>query len=152
MKVSSRSEYALRAVLDLARHPGTRPVQAKVIARRQRIPLHYLEQILRQLARAGLVKSVRGPGGGYLLARRQEEITVGDIVRVTSGPIQPYPCLPVGGSRQRCAQESECPVESVWRETGELLARFFDSIAIGELARGRPGDGIRSERAFVFSI
>ena len=93
MKLTTRGEYGLRAILDLALREGEGPVSLKSIAERQDISDHYLEQLFSSLRKAGLVKSVRGAQGGYLLGKPAEEITVGDVIRVLDGPIAPVECV-----------------------------------------------------------
>ena len=93
MKISTKGRYALRLMLDLALHEQSGYVPIKVIAERQDISDKYLEQIISILARAGFVKSVRGAGGGYKLAKSPEEYTVGMILRLTEGSLAPVACL-----------------------------------------------------------
>src|SRR6478736_6763883 len=88
MKLSTKTRYGVRAVFDIAFHNSGRPTQARDIARRQNIPLRYLEQIFQELRRAHLVDAKRGPRGGYLLTRAPEQITLGDVVRAVQGPIE----------------------------------------------------------------
>src|SRR5579862_1842925 len=88
MKLSTKSRYGVRAVFDIAYHNSGRPTQARDIARRQDVPLRYLEQIFQELRRANLVEAKRGPRGGYFLARAPEQITLGDVVRAVQGPIE----------------------------------------------------------------
>src|SRR3954447_25395574 len=87
MKLSTKTRYGVRAVFDIAYHNSGRPTQARDIARRQDVPLRYLEQIFQELRRAHLIDAKRGPRGGYFLARAPEEITLGDVVRAVQGPI-----------------------------------------------------------------
>src|SRR5215471_17528245 len=87
MKLSTKTRYGVRAVFDIAYHNSGRPTQARDIARRQEVPLRYLEQIFQELRRANLVDAKRGPKGGYSLARAPERITLGDVLRAVQGPI-----------------------------------------------------------------
>src|SRR5438105_6818851 len=87
MKLSTKTRYGVRAVFDIAYHNSGHPTQARDIARRQEVPLRYLEQIFQELRRAHLVSAKRGPRGGYFLARPPESITLGDVVRAVQGPI-----------------------------------------------------------------
>src|SRR3954452_6653796 len=88
MKLSTKTRYGVRALFDIAFHNQGRPTQARDIARRQEVPLRYLEQIFQELRRAHLVEAKRGPRGGYSLARAPEAITLGDVVRAVQGPIE----------------------------------------------------------------
>src|SRR5437879_13208701 len=92
MKLSTKTRYGVRAVFDIAFHNSGQPTQARDIARRQDVPLRYLEQIFQELRRAHLVSAKRGPRGGYFLARAPGEITLGDVVRAVQGPI--HLCAP----------------------------------------------------------
>ena len=92
MKISTKSRYGLRAVFDIAYHSAGLSTQVKEISARQEISPRYIEQIFQKLKRAGIVKSIRGPAGGYYLARKPDEISVGDIVRATEGTIQLVHC------------------------------------------------------------
>jgi Rrf2 family protein len=89
MRISSKSGYALRALFDLAQHVGEGPVQSEEIARRQGIPVNYLNQLLITLRRAGLIESMRGPQGGHMLARAPEAITLLEILNALEGPLLP---------------------------------------------------------------
>src|SRR5258708_37276434 len=88
MKLSTKARYGVRAVFDIAYHNNGGPTQARDIARRQEVPLRYLEQIFQELRRSHLVDAKRGPRGGYFLARPPEQITLGDVVRAVQGPIE----------------------------------------------------------------
>ena len=105
MKISTKGRYALRLMLDLAIQPGDSAVPLRDVAERQEISDKYLEQIVTQLARGGLVRSVRGAGGGYLLTRTPEEYTVGEILRQLEGNLAPVSCVSGGsccGRADRC--------------------------------------------------
>ena len=88
MKLSTKTRYGVRAVFDIAYHNAGRPTQARDIARRQEVPLRYLEQIFQELRRANVVDAKRGPKGGYFLSRAPEAITLGDVIRAVQGPIE----------------------------------------------------------------
>ena len=93
MKLSTRTRYGTRALLDLARHQGDKLVQLKDIARRQNISLHYLEHIIAPLVGAGIVRSMRGARGGLQLTRRPDEIKLGEVVQLLEGTITPVDCV-----------------------------------------------------------
>jgi Rrf2 family protein len=137
MKLSTKARYGVRAVFDIAYHNNGGPTQARDIARRQEVPLRYLEQIFQELRRARLVDAKRGPKGGYLLARNPEQITVGDVMRAVQGPIALV--------STRGDAKSLWP--NIWQELGEKVGAVFDAVTIQDLcARGEAlgldrGDG-----------
>ena len=90
MKISTQSRYGLRALFDIAYHSAGLSTQVKDISSRQAISPRYIEQIFQRLKRAGIIQSIRGPSGGYYLARKVDEITVGDVVRATEGKIKSF--------------------------------------------------------------
>ncbi len=122
MNISSRCEYACRAMVELAKHENSDdPVTAVSIAERRRIPEKYLVHILLQLKRVGLVRSVRGAQGGYLLARPADDITLADIVRAIDGPIlYPLPVEDAAGS----------DLEPTWREVASQVERALSDITV----------------------
>ena len=132
MKLSTKGKYGVRAVFEVARHYGKGPITIKEIADRQGISFSYLEQILHKLGKAGLIESVRGPGGGYLLARKPQELTIGDIVRVLEGPIALSHCLEPGESSD-CCQADDCVAKLVWAKVGAKIEEALDSISFDDL-------------------
>jgi Rrf2 family protein len=139
MRVSTRGDYASRALLSLAlRSDGMTPTSVRDIAERTGLPQPYLEQILLALKGAGIVRSKRGVGGGYVLARRPSEITLGAIVSAVDGPIvvgdfgQPH-------ENGACDHEGQCALLAVWSDVGELMRRHLDSFTLADMvstARG----------------
>jgi Rrf2 family cysteine metabolism transcriptional repressor len=143
MRLSTKGRYALRAMIDLATHSDQTPVSRREIADRQGISPHYLEQLFAELRDAGLVEAVRGPGGGYRLARRAEEITAGEVVRAVEDVLSPVACLLADPDKQ-CERAPTCPTQRVWKELGETVSQYLDSLTIGELcedARQLSGTG-----------
>ena len=132
MKLSTKGKYGVRAVYEIARHAGKGPITIKEIADRQGISLSYLEQILHKLGKAGLIDSVRGPAGGYLLARKPAELTIGDIVRTLEGPIALSHCLEPGESGD-CYQAEDCVARMVWSRVGAKIEEALDSISFEDL-------------------
>ena len=130
MKISTRGRYALRMMLDIALHDQTGPVRIRDIADRQKISLKYLEQIVSALTKAGLLTSQRGPQGGYYLARKPGEYTVGMILRVTEGDLVPVAC--VDGSYD-CPMEEECVTIRIWRELNEAISGVIDKYTLEDL-------------------
>ncbi len=119
-------------MFEIARHYGKGPISIKEIAERQGISFSYLEQILHKLGKAGLIDSVRGPAGGYLLARQPSELTIGDIVRVLEGPIALSHCLEPGESAD-CYQADDCVARMVWAKVGAKIEEALDSISFDDL-------------------
>ena len=137
MKLSTKGKYGVRAVFEIARNEGEGPLTIKTIAERQGISLSYLEQILYRLAKAGLIESVRGPGGGYLIGKTPSELTIGDVVRALEGPIALSHCLEPGMSGD-CYQADDCVARMVWSRVGAKIEEALDSITFNDLLREYP--------------
>jgi Rrf2 family protein len=136
MRITTTSRYGVRALFDVAYHGGGQPTQIKDISRRQKISQRYLEQIFNKLLKAGLLKSRRGPRGGYMLSRDPAEITVGDIIAAAQGPIVPVRCLAEGTHeprRKECDILDSCITRHVWRETQRMLVDYYKSVSIADL-------------------
>ena len=129
LRLSNRGRYAVRAVFDLAQNDGA-PVQVKDIASRQRIPLRFLEQIFQSLKRAGLVDSKRGPRGGFSLARRADEVRLGDVLRAVEGPVV------LESSARKRGHDVDVP-EAALIDLSRSVEQCFDGVTIQDLiARG----------------
>lgn len=137
MKLSTKGKYGVRAVFEIARHYGKGPISIKEIGDRQGISFSYLEQILHKLGKAGLIESVRGPAGGYLLKRKPSELTIGDIVRALEGPIALSHCLEPGESGE-CYQTDACVARMVWAKVGAKIEEALDSISFDDLLHQQP--------------
>ncbi len=136
MNLTAKGQYASRAMLDLAIHYEHGPVKIEDIARRQDIPKKYLEQILRTLTGAGLVYSVRGCHGGYRLARPPAEITLGEVIRVTDGPLAPISCVSQTAYRPcTCPDEAACGLRTVWLEVRNAIAHVLDHTSMAAICR-----------------
>ncbi len=134
MKVSTRGDYASRALLSLALHDGESvPTSVRDVAERTGLPQPYLEQILLALKGAGLVRSKRGVGGGYVLARPPADITLGQIVSAVDGPIQ---AGDFGEPHQNgaCDHEGQCVLLAVWSEVGGHMREHLDSFSLADMA------------------
>ena len=131
MQVSQKTQYALRAVFELARRHGCGPTRIGDIAERQAIPPRFLEGILNQLRQAGLLRSVRGSRGGYELALEPTEISVGDMMRIIEGPIGPTECLDEGEAD--CPLYGSCAFEPMWRRAAVALAAVYDGTTFADL-------------------
>ena len=130
VKISTKGRYALRLMLDLACHGGEGPVSLRDVSRRQEVSDKYLEQIVTPLSRAGLVRSVRGAGGGYLLTRRPEEYTVGDILRPMEGDLAPVECAT---DPSFCHRSCDCVTVVIWQEIHQAVAQVVDNITLADL-------------------
>lgn len=122
LRISSKSRYGVQAMFELARHEGTGPLPLNVIAQRQGLSEHYLEQLIAPLRKAGLVKAQRGAQGGYLLAQPAREISVGDIVRLLDGPLQ----VPDGSSEAAA-------VDRVWEQVRQSVLGVIDAVTLADL-------------------
>lgn len=138
MKLSTRGEYGVRAMYDLAMHYSQGPVSLKAVAERQGISEHYLEQLMGTLRKAGLVQSVRGALGGYELGRPPSEISVGDVIRVLEGPIAPVECVEEGSSGL-CRHNERCAAQRVWRRLTDSMTAVLDSFTLENLCTDTPG-------------
>lgn len=131
MKISTKGRYALRLMIDLAQHDAAGYIPLRDISKRQEISAKYLEQIVVQLSRAGFVTSTRGAQGGYQLAKPASEYTVGDILRITEGPLAPVACL--AKEPMECPRAGECITLDFWRGLYDVVNQYVDSITLEEL-------------------
>jgi Rrf2 family protein len=135
IRISTRGRYALRAMVDLTLHNGAGPVPRQDIAGRQEFSADYVAQLFRGLQAAGLVDGVKGPGGGYRLARGAAAITAGDVVRAVEGPLALVPCvLPELGEEPACARLDRCVTHMLWARLSQALAEMLDSVTLQDLA------------------
>ena len=138
MKVSTRAHYGLRAMTELARVHGNGLLSLAEISRTEGLPLAYLEQLIGELRRAGLVEGVRGLHGGYRLTRPPEQITVGEIYRVLEGQIAPVECTAEGYAAGSCEREAGCLSRSVWARVQASILAVLDATTLGDLCRNDP--------------
>jgi Rrf2 family iron-sulfur cluster assembly transcriptional regulator len=136
VKLSTKGRYAVMAMVDLARHAQAKPVSLSDIATRQEISLSYLEQLFARLRRAGLVKSVRGPGGGYRLARGSAETRVSEIILAVDEPIKATRCTEMGATGCR-ADRSKCLTHDLWEELGNQIHTFLSSVTLLDVLERR---------------
>ena len=130
MKISTRGRYALRMMLDIATNDHGEPVRIKDIAARQDISVKYLEQIVSVLTKAGYVKSIRGPQGGYRLARLPKYYTVGMILRLTEGDLSPVSCT---DNNYDCPKMHDCVTIRIWKELDEAINSVIDKYTLEDL-------------------
>ncbi len=145
MRLSTKTRYGVRAIFDIAYHAGRSGGQVKDISRRQEISPRYLEQIFHKLKKAGIVQSKRGPAGGYLLARKPEDITVGEIVRITEGSLDPVPCVNQDAPGFNCDRIDNCVTRLIWKEAGQRLKDYLDSVTVQDLCDRAREMGLREE-------
>lgn len=140
MKLTTRSRYGTRMVLDIAQHGNGGPVRIGDIAERQNISVKYLEKLIRELRDAGYIKSRRGPKGGHTLTRSPEDISVGEVVQVLEG----QPSLVECAGDEPCERSSECLTRCIWQDASEAMYAKLNSITFADLVHDRylcPTDG-----------
>jgi Rrf2 family transcriptional regulator, cysteine metabolism repressor len=141
MKLSKKSEYGLRALLELTLAHGSTTLQRHEISDRQHIPIEFLEQILLMLKRAGLISSRRGAKGGYTLIKQPKDITLGQVIRILDGPLAPIGCVSKT-AYQKChdcpyADKVRCPVQQVMGTVRDAIAGILDHYTLADFASGR---------------
>lgn len=132
MRISTKGRYALRMMLDLALHDSGEYIALKDISARQEISVKYLEQIVSMLSKAGMLRSVRGPQGGYKLAVSPSNITVGDVLRVTEGSLAPVACL--DDPETLCTRAEDCITLGFWKDLYNAVCGVVDHTTIADLA------------------
>ena len=137
MKLSTRSRYGTRILVDLARNSHQGPVQIGEISKRQDISVKYLEQLIRPLKQANMVNSVRGPKGGHLLTKKPEDITLGQIVRLFEGQSELVECI---SNPEKCSMSDDCQVRLAWEDATKVLYEKLDSTTIADLVEGNNSD------------
>jgi len=133
MRLSTRGRYALRAMIDLALHTDGGPVLRSDIAERQEVSAHYIEQLFVKLRRAGFIESVKGPGGGYMLAKSTDQMRVGDIIRTVEGPIALVHCVAPQQEEATCPRVDSCVTHLLWQRLSDKVAEVLDSVTLEEL-------------------
>ena len=137
MRLSTQGRYALRAMVDLALHQGQAPILRQEIAERQEISSSYLAQLFLKLRRAGLVQSVLGPGGGYLLAKSASEISAGDVLRAVQESLAPVYCMDAE-CQDTCHRADGCPTRALWIKLGQQIDVTLDSTTLADLCEQPP--------------
>ncbi len=132
MKISTKGRYGLRALIDLAKYSEIDPVSINSIATRQGISERYLEQLMTLLKKAGLIKSIRGAGGGYVLAKGMEDISVGDVLRALEGDLNPVEC-PAYSSEDSCEAAGGCVTKYVWQRINDSINQTVNEISLKQL-------------------
>lgn len=130
MKLSSRTRYGMRAILELALEYGNAPLQIKTIAKREDISNKYLEQLIAMLKAAGLVRSIRGPRGGYVLAKPPAEVQLKEVFLTLEGPMLPAECLEHADFCPRC---TDCATRQIWQELQGAIMGVLESVTLADL-------------------
>lgn len=136
MKLSTKGRYAVMAMSDIALHSDGTPVSLSMVAQRQEISQEYLEQLFAKLRKAGLVNSVRGPGGGYLLSRSADEIVVAEIVLAADEPLTVTRCQD-GDAVTGCIGGEKCVTHELWASLGRQIYGFLAAITLGDVVAKR---------------
>lgn len=130
MRLSTKGQYAVRAMVDLAYYSKDKPVTLQEIAEREDISINYLEQLFAKLRRRNIVNSVRGPGGGYVLARKADDIRMGEIIEAVEESLAPVAC--VEGDKG-CSRIDKCVTFKLWKGLGDRIKEFLNSITVQDL-------------------
>ena len=133
LRLSTKGQYGVRAMYEIARGYGRGPITIKEISERQDVSVAYLEQILNTLRKAGIITSVKGPGGGYILARDPDSISIGAILRELEGPVAITSCL---DPKEGCMRVEGCVTHLLWKSLGENIEAFLDKMTLQDLLKG----------------
>ena len=150
MRFSAKAEYGVKAILELAVQSGQRPVQIRNIAKKQGLPVKFLEQAMNALKKAGLVESIRGAQGGYLLNRSPKEISLGDVLKAIDGPMNETRCIS-DSSQTRCEEAGNCVVQDVWTEVKHSFIDLLNSITLQDMCE-RKRQKERQRKVLMFHI
>ena len=147
MKVSTKGDYGIRALIELAHHYGeTQPVQSGDIAARQNIPESYLEQLLIMLRRAGFIRSVRGPQGGHILIRDPKDVRISEVIMALEGSILPIDCL---DESSECSKSGGCTQRDLWAQVRDAILSVLDGTTIGDLVEKERQAVVSGERYMI---
>ncbi|HYA19611.1 MAG TPA: Fe-S cluster assembly transcriptional regulator IscR [Burkholderiales bacterium] len=146
MRLTTKGRFAVTAMIDLAMRHGTGPVTLSEISDRQKISLSYLEQLFGKLRRHALVESVRGPGGGYCLAKKMDQVSVADIILAVDEPIDATQC----GGKENCRDDQKCLTHDLWAALNERIFDYLQSVKLSQLVADQQKDSavkvLRDER------
>lgn len=141
MRLTTKGRFAVTAMVDLAMRGGNGPVALASISERQKISLSYLEQLFGKLRRRRLVDSVRGPGGGYCIAKPLDQVSIAEIIRAVDETLDATQC----GGKENCREEHRCMTHDLWATLNEKMYEYLSSVTLGALvAGGQPGLGLHS--------
>jgi len=133
MRLTTKGRFAVTAMMDVAMHGGSGPVTLAAVSSRQRISLSYLEQLFGKLRRSGLVESVRGPGGGYNLAKPQDNLSVADIILAVDEPIDATQC----GGKENCLDDRRCMTHDLWAALNDHIFTFLSGVTLAQLVKAQ---------------
>ena len=152
--LSKQSKYGLRALVFLARHSHGRPVLISEIAQRENMPRKFLERILLDLKKRGVVKSKMGKGGGYELGRQPGQITVAEVIRITDGPLAPVQCVSETAYAKctDCADEGTCCIRAVMKEVRDEIARILDHTTLADMLAKQQALEAESRTGLAYQI
>ncbi len=135
LRLSTKGQYGVRAMFEIAKDYKKSPITIKEIAIRQGVSVSYLEQLLNTLRKAGLIRSQRGPGGGYVLCKKPGEISISEILNALEGPIAITQCLDTGPVSSGCNRVEKCVARLLWKSLGEKIERFLETISLSDLLK-----------------
>lgn len=147
MRVSTRGEYGVRAMVTLAKNHGQGPMSIAAMSKASGVPMPYLEQLIGPLRRAGLVESKRGAHGGYRLTREPSQVGVGEVYRVMEGPVAPMECVSEDVTEQTCPLIEGCETRPVWLRMRDAIVESIDSVTLQDLITQSPRRGKVAEAA-----
>jgi len=133
LRISTKGEYASRAMLEMTLHYGEKALHIREISKAQDIPERFLEQILLQIKRAGFLRSRKGPNGGYVLAKPPEKISVAEVLRVMDGPLAPIDCVSVT-AHEVCPRENSCGLRWLWKKNRDAIAEILEGTSFADVA------------------
>ena len=139
MRLTTKGRFAVTAMIDLAMQHGSGPVTLSEISERQKISLSYLEQLFGKLRRHALVDSVRGPGGGYCLAKGMDQVSVADIILAVDEPIDATQC----GGKENCRDEQKCLTHDLWAALNDRIFDYLHSVTLSQLVTDQKSDNIK---------
>lgn len=137
MRLTTKGRFAVTAMIDVAMHGGSGPVTLAAVSSRQKISLSYLEQLFGKLRRSGLVESVRGPGGGYNVAKPQAQVSVADIIVAVDEPIDATQC----GGKENCLDDHRCMTHDLWMGLNAHIFSYLSGITLADLVRQQKPSG-----------
>jgi Rrf2 family protein len=144
LRLSTKGQYGVRAMFEIAKSYSRGPITIKEISERQDVSVAYLEQILNTLRKAGLVKSVKGPGGGYVLSGPPDDISIGSILKELEGPVAITSCL---DPNMGCIRVEGCVTHLLWKALGENIEAFLDKMSLRDLLTGNQAIEIGKKRS-----
>ena len=133
LRLSTKGQYGVRAIFEIAKNYKKGHLTIKEIAIRQEVSIAYLEQLLNKLSKAKIIKSRKGPGGGYVLCKKPEAISVGTVLKALEGPVAIAQCL--GPSAKGCSRVEGCVARLLWKSLGEKIEHFLETVSLKDLLK-----------------